>query len=170
MEISLTLNVRLPSWCYISWTKPIFYHLQNISLFLCPSASISIYLLSLPALCLWDGLIETCIIHLRVLSVIAESSPEQRGAKQNYNQSTGVWHPAQWDMLIGCHRISMQMEKCSGLFCKHWDCLESFSKQLKLVFIGILLLSQWNTQTTCLWEHLMLSMIMARLQSETVLV
>lgn len=35
-----------------------------------------------------DGLIETCIIHLCVLSVIAGLSSEQRGAKQNYNQST----------------------------------------------------------------------------------
>lgn len=50
----------------------------------------------------------TCIIHLRVLSVIAKLSSEQRGAKQNYNQSNRVWHSAQWDMLI-------------GLFHTHWD-------------------------------------------------
>lgn len=35
-------------------------------------------------------------------------------AKQDHNQSTCLWHPTQWDMLIGCHRISMQIEKCWG--------------------------------------------------------
>lgn len=48
-----------------------------------------------PYLCSQDWLIETCIIHPRVLAVIAGLISKQRGAqKQSYNQSTGGLTPA----------------------------------------------------------------------------
>lgn len=57
---------------------------------------------------------------------------EQRGAKQNYNQSNGLWHLPQWEMLIGCHRMSMQIEKCCGPFCTHSYLSGWFSYQPQL--------------------------------------
>lgn len=145
------------SWLLIpcTCTAPILINCGTSLSVLCPSAARSIYpSLYLLDLCLPDWLIETCIIHLRVLSVIAELSSKQWGVKQNYNQSTGVWHSTQWDMLIGCHGISNANRKVLWAFLYPLRLSRPFSHLQQLKFIGIPLLSQWCTQTTCFRKDL----------------
>lgn len=64
---------------------------------------------------------------------IAALSSEQKGAMQNYNQSTRVWHLAQWDMLIGSHNISLWQRGISYI-CRDLDNCWVNEKQHKTVY------------------------------------
>ena len=121
-----------------------------------PSVPLTIYLsLSLLALFLQDGLIQTCIIHPCVLSVIAESSRAMNagggGGKAKLQLiSRGLTLATMGYVDWMSQDIQTKKRSVVGPFCTRWECLGPFCAQLQVT-------GSWdwyNTWVPCAhWWH-----------------